>query len=243
MFAPSGPGGWVQPFQRVPHSNFPGGDLICPIPGDRSHRMPLPLSLSRPLVVLDLETTGLDIANDRIVEIGLVKLTPSGERLRFVERMDPGMDIPEASAKVHGIRTEDVRGLFGKPRLNKFADSILEFLGDADIAGFNSIAYDMPLFEEECRRHGIAFSMEDRHHVDAKIIFHAKELGWDRFLMGPRNLTAAVRHYCGRDLDGAHSAEYDAEGTLDVLLAQLELYDDLPREVAGLHEFCAQPAV
>ena len=91
------------------------------------------LELSRPLVFFDLETTGLDIANDRVCEIGLVKLMPDGERLRMVERMDPGIDIPDAAAKVHGIRTEDVRGLFGKPRLDKLADDLLAFIGDCDI--------------------------------------------------------------------------------------------------------------
>lgn len=111
------------------------------------------LTLKRPLVFFDLETTGLDTYSDRIVEIGLVKLMPDGERLKMVERMDPGIDIPVASAAIHGIRTEDVRGLFGKPRLPHFADSILEFLDDCDIAGFNTIAYDVPLWLAECRRH------------------------------------------------------------------------------------------
>ena len=196
------------------------------------------LSLTRPLIFFDLETTGLDTDNDRIVEIGLVKLMPNGERIKMVERMDPGIDIPAGAAAIHGIRTEDVRGLFGKPRLIKFADAILEFIGDCDIGGFNTIAYDVPLWLSECRRHEIRFSMDDRYQVDAKIIFNVKETGWDRFLMGPRNLSAAVRHYCGRDLDGAHSAEHDAEGTLDVLLSQLERFPDLPRDVPGLHRFC-----
>lgn len=200
------------------------------------------LTLTRPLVFFDLETTGLDTDNDRIVEIGLVKLMPDGERIKMVERMDPGIDIPDQAAAVHGIRTEDVRGLFGKPRLSKFADSLLAFLDGSDIAGFNTIAYDVPLWLAECRRHAIPFQMEGRHQVDAKIIFHVQETGWDRFLMGPRNLSAAVRHYCGRELDGAHSAEHDAEGTLDVLLSQLERFPDLPRDVPGLHRFCTEMA-
>jgi DNA polymerase III subunit epsilon len=198
------------------------------------------LKLSRPLVFFDLETTGLDTASDRVIEIGLVKLMPDGARHNRCERVDPGIDIPEGSTKVHGIRTEDVRGLFGKPRLPKIADGILEFLTDCDIAGFNSIAYDVPLWEEECRRHALPFTMEGRLQVDAKVIFHVKETGWDRFLMGPRNLTAAVRHYCGRELTGAHAADADAAGTLDVLLAQLERYPDLPRDVPGLHQFCTE---
>ena len=198
------------------------------------------LDLTRPLVFFDLETTGLDVADDRIVEIGLVRLDRDGTRHRLVERVDPGIDIPDKAARVHGIRTGDVRGLFGKPKLAKILPGILGFISDADVAGFNTIAFDVPLWLEECRRHDIPFTMDGRYQVDAKIIFHVKETGWDRFLMGPRNLTAAVRHYCGRELTGAHAADHDAEGTLDVLLAQLERYPDLPRDVPGLHQFCTE---
>ncbi len=196
------------------------------------------LQLGKPLVFLDLETTGLDIATDRIVEIGLVRLNPDGRREQLVERVDPGIDIPEQAAKVHGIRTEEVRGLFGKPKLGRILDRLVAFIGDADLGGFNSIGFDLPLWQQECRRHGGEFDLGTRRLVDAKIVFNAKETTWDRFLMGPRNLTAAVRHYCGRDLDGAHSAGADANATIDVLLAQLRRYPDLPRDPAGLHEFC-----
>ena len=139
---------------------------------------------------------------DRVVEIGLVRLNPDGARQRLVERVDPGIDIPDQASKVHGIRTEEVRGLFGKPKLVKLAPRLIAFLGDADLAGFNSINYDLPMWTRECARHQIAFSLEGRRQIDAKLIFNVKETSWDRFLMGPRNLTAAVRHYCGRDLDG-----------------------------------------
>ena len=205
-----------------------------------SNRSAMLLKLQRPLLFFDLETTGLDTENDRVVEVGLVKLLPDGQRERMVERVDPGVDIPESAANIHGIHTQDVRGLFGKPRLDVVAPGLLEFIGDADLAGFNSIAYDLPLWMAECRRHGIPFSPDGRHHVDVKIIFHEKETGWDRFLMGPRNLAAAVRHYCGRELVGAHSADHDAEGTLDVLLAQLERHPDIPKDVEGLAHLCAE---
>ncbi|MDP6930347.1 MAG: 3'-5' exonuclease [Planctomycetota bacterium] len=198
------------------------------------------LQLDRPIVFLDLETTGLDIENDRIVEIGLIKIHTDGQREELVERIDPGIDIPEAAAKVHGIRTEDVRGLFGKPRLDKIGDALLAFLENADLGGFNSIRFDVPLWERECERHGIAFDMTGRLQVDSQIIFHAKETNWDRFLMGPRNLSAAVRLYCGRDLDGAHSAAADATASADVLISQLERYEDLPRDCQGLHDWCAR---
>ncbi len=200
------------------------------------------LRLQRPLVFMDLETTGLDPTADRIVEIGLVRLDVDGSRRSLVERVDPGIDIPEQASKVHGITTDEVRGLFGKPPLHKVGARLCDFLHDCDLAGFNSIAFDLPLWVAECKRHKLAFELGDRHQVDAKLIFNVKETGWDRFLMGPRNLAAAVRHYCGRDLVGAHSAAADCDATVDVLLAQLERYPDLPRDVAGLARFCTAAA-
>src|SRR5262245_42067004 len=152
--------------------------------------------LERPLVFLDLETTGLEVTKDRIIEIGLVKLHPDGRVETLVERVDPGIDIPETAARVHGIRNEDVKGLFGKPRLPKRLDKLLAFLGDADIAGFNSIHFDVPLLAQECVRHKATFSTAGRRLVDAKVIFHSKETTWDRYIMGPRDLSAAVRFYC-----------------------------------------------
>ena len=198
------------------------------------------LKLERPLVVFDLETTGLDTGNDRIVEVGLVRLNPDGSRDAVCERVDPGIDIPEQATKVHGIHTDEVRGLFGKPPLPKVADKLLPLLEDADLGGFNSIGYDYPMWLAECERHSLPFDPAGRRHVDVKVIFHAMETTWDRFLMGPRNLTNAVRHYLGRDLDGAHAADVDAGATVDVLLAQLERYPELPKDVQGLHDYCAE---
>ena len=196
------------------------------------------LKLERPVVVFDLETTGLDIENDRIIEVGMCKLMPDGTRDMLVERVDPGIDVPEASTRIHGIHNDEVRGLFGKPRLPRIADKLVAFLEGCDLGGFNCIAYDSPLWEAECERHEIPYDKTDRRTIDVKLIFNHKETGWDRFLMGPRNLSAAVRHYCGRDLPGAHSADADADATIDVLLAQLERYPDLPRDVQGLHDHC-----
>jgi DNA polymerase-3 subunit epsilon len=197
------------------------------------------LELVRPLVFLDLETTGLEVETDRIVEIGLVKFFPDGTRTSFVERVDPGIDIPENATRVHGIRTEEVRGLFGRPRLARIGAQITQFLGDSDLGGYNSIPFDLPLLLNEFRRHSIAWSPQDRYVVDSKLIFHAKETGWDRFLMGPRDLSAAVRTYCGREHCGAHTAGQDAAAAADVLFALLARYPDLPRDVRSLHEFCA----
>lgn len=137
-----------------------------------------------------------------------------------------------------GIHTSDACGLFWGPPLKKVGQKLVEFLHGADIAGFNQIGYDVPLWLVECKRHGIAFDLGDKKQVDVRVIFNAKEPTWDRFTMGPRNLSAAVRHFCGRELTNAHSAEADCQATADVLLAQLARYPDLPRDVAGLHEFC-----
>jgi len=198
------------------------------------------LSLSRPLVFLDLETTGLDTQKDRIVELAFVKVMPDGSRTSLVQRINPGMDISRQATKVTGIHSQDALGLFWGPPLKKVGQRLLDFLDGCDLAGFNQIAYDLPLWLAECQRHGIPFDHRGRQQVDAKVIFNAKETGWDRFLLGPRNLAAAVRHYCGRELENAHSAEADCRATADVLLAQLQRYPDLPRDVPGLHEFCAR---
>jgi DNA polymerase-3 subunit epsilon len=198
------------------------------------------LELEKPIVFFDLETTGLDVVNDRIVEVGLVKLHPDGTRESLVQRVDPGIDIPESATKVHGIHNDEVRGLFGRPRLPRVGKQILAFLGDADLAGFNCLEFDLPLWQTECRRHSLDYRHGERRVVDVKLIFNARETGWDRFLMGPRNLSAAVRHYCGRDLPGAHSADADAAATIDVMMAQLKRHPDLPRRVGELHVFCEQ---
>ena len=196
------------------------------------------LSLSRPLVFLDFETTGLDVDSDRIIELAFVKLLPDGTRSSLVQRINPGVEVSKQATKVTGIHTLDATGLFWGPPLRKVGAKCAAFLDGCDLAGFNQIAFDVPIWLAECRRHGIDFELGDRRQVDVRILFHAKETGWDRFLMGPRNLTAAVRHYCGRELEGAHGAEADTQATVDVLLAQLQRYPDLPRDVPGLAEFC-----
>lgn len=202
------------------------------------------LSLTRPLVFLDFETTGLDLQNDRIVELAFVRLSPDGRRESFVRPVNPGIALSKGATKVTGIHSADACGLFGdggkKPAqpLRKLGAEILEFLGDSDLAGFNQIAFDVPLWLAECKRHGIAFELKGRRQVDAKVIFNVCETTWDRFLMGPRSLGAAVRHYCGRELEGAHTAEADTQATIDVLLAQLQRHTQLPRDVKGLADFC-----
>lgn len=204
------------------------------------------LQLKRPIVFLDFETTGLDVKNDRIVELAFVRLLPDGSRESLVRPVNPGIALSKGATKVTGIHSADACGLFGdggkKPAqpLRKLGPELVAFLGDADLGGFNQIAYDIPLWLEECKRHGIAFDMKGRRQVDVKVLFNACETTWDRFLMGPRNLSAAVRHYCGRELEGAHSAEADTQATIDVLLAQLHRHPQLPKDVQGLHDFCSK---
>ena len=196
------------------------------------------LTLSRPLVFLDFETTGLDPQKDHIVELAFVRLLPDGSRQALVQRIKPGIPMSKGASNVSGIRDEDARSMFWGPPLNKVGQKLVEFLGDSDLAGFNQINYDVPLWLAECKRHSIPFVLKGRRMVDVKVIFNVREPTWDRFLMGPRNLSAAVRHYCGRELEGAHSAEADTQATIDVLLAQLQRYPDLPRDVQGLSDFC-----
>ena len=196
------------------------------------------LSLERPIVFLDFETTGLDTQSDRILELAFIRLLPDGTREELVQRINPGIEVSKTATKVTGIHTLDATGLFWGPPLKKVGQKLVDFLGDSDIGGFNQINYDMPLWLAECKRHDIPFELGDRRQVDAKVIFNVCEKTWDRFLMGPRNLSAAVRHYCGRELEGAHAAEADTHATIDVLLAQIERHPELPKDVPGLHDFC-----
>ncbi|MBM4060640.1 MAG: 3'-5' exonuclease [Planctomycetes bacterium] len=203
------------------------------------------LKLTRPLVFLDFETTGLDTQKDRIMELAFVRLLPDGTRETLHQRVRPDHPVSKQSTAVTGIHDQDANSIFWGPQLKKVGQRLVEFLGDSDLGGFNQIDYDVPLWLAECKRNGIAFDLKGRHQIDAKVIFNVKETGWDRFLMGPRNLSAACRLYLRGDLessalDGAHSAEKDVQATIDVLLAQLQRYTDLPREVPALAEWCAR---
>jgi len=184
------------------------------------------LRLSRPLVVFDLETTGLSVTSDRIVEISCVKLLPDGTREVRTRRLNPEQPIsPEATA-VHGIRDEDVAH---EPTFAQVARSLLVFFEGADLSGFNVENFDLPLLAHEFARVGMSFPPKETRVVDAWRIFLTQE---------PRDLSAAYRFYCQRDLDNAHSAEADAVAAADVLIAQVARYDDLPTDIEALHDFC-----
>lgn len=180
------------------------------------------LRMNRPLIFFDLETTGTDPASDRIVEIAAIRLEPDGSRSSRCRRLNPERPIPRGASAVHGIRDEDVADC---PTFKQVARSLLAFLEGADLAGFNVVRFDVPLLDRELRDAGCDLKLADRRIVDVMTIFHRQE---------PRDLTAAVRFFVGREHEGAHGAEADVEATIDVLAAQLERYDDLPDDVEGL---------
>lgn len=174
------------------------------------------LRLRRPLVWLDLETTGLSPQRDRIVEISTLKECPDGACERRTRRLNPGIPIPPEATEVHGITDSDVRD---QPPFERIARSLCEFLDGSDLAGFGIARFDLPLLCAEFQRAGVAFQVDGRAVIDAQTIFRVKE---------PRDLSAAVRFYLARDLEGAHESTVDAEAARAVFLAQLERYPELP---------------
>lgn len=176
------------------------------------------LNLERPIVFFDLETTGLNVGKDKIVEISMLKVMPDGEEITRTQILNPGCHIPRECSEVHGIWDKDVQD---KPRFEELADEFLDFIGDADLAGFNSNKFDIPLLVEEflrCDRH---LDFRNRRTIDVQNIFHRME---------PRNLVAAYKLYCGKDLTDAHEAAADTRATYEVLLAQLEKYQNTEYE-------------
>jgi DNA polymerase III subunit epsilon len=187
---------------------------------------PFPLPLERSLVFFDLETTGLRVGTDRIVEFALIRFSPGGDVYERVRRINPEMPIPPEATAVHGISDEDVAG---EPTFSAVARSLAEILEPCDLAGFNVRRFDLPMLLAEFRRAGVDFRPEGRRIVDVQMIFHREE---------PRDLSAAVRFYLGRELEDAHSALADIRATAAVLGAQLDRYTHLPRELGGLDAYC-----
>ena len=183
------------------------------------------LKLVRPLVVFDIESTGVSPRKDRIIELAAIKLMPDGEEISKCWLMNPGVPIPPETTAIHGISDEIVKDC---PTFADKAEEIFEFFRVCDLSGFNADRFDIPCLEEEFARVGMAFAPSARKHVDVQRIYHKKE---------PRDLSAAVRFYLGRNHDGAHGAEADTRATLDVLKAQMEKYPDLPRTTAAMDEY------
>lgn len=196
------------------------------------------LNLKRPLAFFDLETTGVNVSADRIVEISILKVFPDGSEAVKTLKLNPGIPIPLESSLFHGIYDEDVQHA---PTFKDVAVEIADFIGDADLAGYNSNKFDIPVLMEEFIRAEVDFSLEGRHFIDVQNIFHQME---------QRTLKAAYRFYCDKNLDNAHSAEDDVRATYAVLKSQLDRYQNVEWEdksgkkcipvvndVAALHDF------
>ncbi|SFN26765.1 DNA polymerase-3 subunit epsilon [Chitinophaga sp. YR627] len=183
------------------------------------------LQLKRPLAVIDLETTGTNVATDRIIEIAIIKVFPDKSVQTKVKRIHPGMPIPPASTAIHGISDEDIKDC---PTFKQCANELRQYMENCDLAGYNSNRFDIPLLVEEFLRAGLDFDTKDRKFIDVQKIFH---------LMEKRTLSAAYKFYCDKDLLNAHSAEADALATYEILEAQLSRYEQLQAEVAPLAEF------
>lgn len=184
------------------------------------------LKLTKPLAVLDLETTGAVLQLDRVVEIAILKIYPDGRRATLHERLNPGCPIPPEATAIHGIDNADVRDC---PTFKNVAAKIARFLKSCDLAGYNLIRFDLPLLQAEFSRAEFDFSFKGCRIVDACHIFIKKE---------PRDLTAALKLFCNEDRSQAHSALHDVYSCWKVLAAQLRRYTDLPLDMQGLHTFC-----
>lgn len=186
------------------------------------------LQLIRPLAVFDLETTGINITADRIVEIAIIKLMPDGSEQSYHRRVNPTIPIPIEISEIHGIYDADVAN---EPTFAEIAQEVVDFIGDADLGGYNSNKFDIPVLAEELMRTEVDFDISVKHFVDVQNIFHKME---------QRTLAAAYQFYCGKNLDNAHSALYDTRATLEVFIAQLERYPDLKTDIPSLADFSKQ---
>jgi DNA polymerase III subunit epsilon len=186
------------------------------------------ISIKRPLAFLDLETTGRTIGLDRIVEIGVLKVTPEGKEAPLETRVNPEMRIPREATGIHGISDRDVQN---KPTFGKVAPRLARFLQGCDLAGYNILNFDLPMLESEFRRVGMRLDVDGRGIVDVMAIYVQKE---------PRDLKAAYRFYCGSEHQQAHSAFADARACWQVLQGQLRMYADLPNTPERLSGFIAE---
>lgn len=183
------------------------------------------LNLNRPIAFFDLETTGINLQTDRIVEIAILKINPDGTEQLFLKLVNPEMPIPAQATAVHSITDEMVAD---KPTFKHLVSDVLEFIHNCDLGGFNINRFDVPLLAEECFRCGYDLLVDTRKMVDVQVIFHKME---------ERTLKAAYKFYCQKDLVDAHSAEADTKATYEILLAQLNHYPQLIPSVDYLSEF------
>jgi DNA polymerase III subunit epsilon len=186
------------------------------------------LQLSRPIVFIDLETTGINIAVDRIIEIAIIKITPDRNKHVKHKLINPQMPIPKSSSDIHGITDEKVKDA---PPFKAVANELKQFIDNADLSGYNSNRFDIPLLMEEFLRAGISLDMNNRRMLDVQTIFH---------MMEKRTLAAAYKFYCEKELTDAHSAEADATATWEILEAQLTRYEHLGDTIDTVLQFTGE---
>lgn len=178
------------------------------------------LNLTKPLVVFDIESTGLVVGRDKIIELCLIKVMPDGSEIEKLYRINPDQHIPEETTAIHGITDVDVADC---PTFKQLAPTLMEFIGNSDLCGYNSNKFDVPLLVEEFLRAGFDFSLHNRRIIDVQNIFHKME---------PRNLKGAYKFYCNKELTNAHTANADTKATLEILKQQLERYEGVEYEEA-----------
>ncbi len=184
------------------------------------------LNLKNPIIFFDIESTGLNVACDRIVELSMVKVHPNGDTETKTRRINPTIPIPAESTAIHGIKDEDVKDC---PTFAQIAKSLAQWMEGCDIAGYNSTKFDIPMLNEEFLRVNINFDFRKRKSIDVQNIFHKME---------QRTLSAAYKFYCEKDLENAHSAEADTMATYEILMAQLDRYPEtLENDMGFLAEF------
>ncbi len=183
------------------------------------------LNLKNPIAFFDLETTGVDVTKDRIVEIAIIKVNPNGTEEEKSLRINPTIPIPKESSKIHKIYDEDIKDA---PTFKSVAKEIANFIEGCDLAGFNSNRFDIPLLAEEFLRADVDIDMRKRRMVDVQTIFHKME---------QRTLVAAYKFYCNESLENAHAAMADTKATYEVLKSQLDKYEDLENDIDYLSKF------
>ncbi len=191
-----------------------------------NNNISLDFEIKRPIVFFDLETTGVNYLQDRIIEISVAKLFPDKTSEIKTRRINPERPIPPETTTIHGIKDEDVKN---EPTFKAISSSLFKYLENCDLGGYNILRFDLPLLTEEFKRSNIDFKLKDRAIIDVQTVFHKKE---------PRTLSAAYNFYCGKSLVNAHSSEADILATIEILNGQLMKYPDLPRDTSGLNDFC-----
>ncbi|MFA5992485.1 MAG: 3'-5' exonuclease [Candidatus Pacearchaeota archaeon] len=184
------------------------------------------LQLNKPLVFIDLETTGIETFTDKIVELSALKINPDNTEESITTRINPQIPIPPEAIAVHGIKDSDVAD---KPTFKEYALTIKNFLDGCDLGGFNIKRFDLEVLEAEFKRAGVEFSKENRSILDVQTIYHKFD---------PRGLSEAYKKYCNKEIEKSHNAEHDVRATVEVFKSQLEMHKELPHNITELHDFC-----